>query len=46
MVPRLPTPTLRTAREIRPSNDAALGIEGFELVTALFALECCFAFEM
>jgi hypothetical protein len=37
---------LGTARKIGSRNDAALGVECFELVATLLAFECCFSFKV
>ena len=41
--PRIPTPALRAMRQVDACSDAAFGIEGFEGLTTVLALECCFS---
>ena len=41
--PRIPTPTLRTVRQVDVCPDTTRGVEGLEGFATVLALECCFA---
>ena len=41
--PRIPASALRAVRQVDACSDAAFGVEGFEGLTTVLALECRFS---